>query len=213
MFKKILIANRGEIALRIIRACKELGIKTVSVHSSVDADSLHVRFADESYCVGPAESSKSYLNIPSIISAAEVSNADAIHPGYGFLAENSDFAEICETCNIKFIGPSSDHIKSFGNKAQAKTVMDSLNIPVIRGHNGAGTKKALHKAAKEVGFPILIKAAAGGGGRGMRVAKNLGELDNFLGVVKSEAAAAFGNDQVYFEKYLKNLPEHYHKKI
>ena len=208
MFKKILIANRGEIALRIIRACKEMGIKTVSVHSSVDADSLHVRFADESYCVGPAASAKSYLNIPSIISAAQVSNADAIHPGYGFLAENPDFAEICENCNIKFIGPSSEQIRSFGNKSRAKSLMKSLDIPVIQGYNGDyASKKDLARAAEETGFPVLIKAAAGGGGRGMRVAKTMEELENYIKVVKSEAQTAFGSDEVYFEKYLQS-PKH-----
>lgn len=208
MFKKVLIANRGEIALRIIRACKELGIKTVSIHSTVDADSLHVRFADESYCIGPAESSKSYLNIPAIISAAEVSNADAIHPGYGFLAENPDFAEICETCNIKFIGPPSELVKAFGNKANAKSLMKKIGVPVIHGYTDhSGPQKSLKKLALEIGFPLLIKASAGGGGRGMRIARNLKEFENYLQVVKTEAELAFGNSEVYFEKYLQN-PKH-----
>lgn len=208
MFKKILIANRGEIALRIIRACKELGTKTVAVHSAVDSDSLHVRYADESYCVGPAESSKSYLNIPSIISAAEVSNVDAIHPGYGFLAENPDFAEICETCNIKFIGPSSKQIRSFGNKAEAKSVMSSLDVPVIQGFTGSlDTKEQISQAVKNIDFPILIKASAGGGGRGMRVTHNMEELEKYLVLVQSEAEKAFGNSEVYLEKYIQN-PKH-----
>ncbi len=208
MFKKVLVANRGEIALRIIRACKELSIKTVSVHSTADADSLHVRFADESYCIGPAKSSQSYLNIPSIISAAEVSNADAIHPGYGFLAENPDFAEICETCNIKFIGPPSKQIKNFGNKAKAKELMLSLGVPVIQGYTGkCETRKEISLAAKEIGFPILIKAVSGGGGRGMRVARNVEELEKYLKIVRGEAQVSFGSDEVYLEKYIQN-PKH-----
>ncbi|MBI5186885.1 MAG: acetyl-CoA carboxylase biotin carboxylase subunit [Nitrospinae bacterium] len=208
MFKKVLIANRGEIALRIIRACKELGIKTVSIHSTVDADSLHVRFSDESYCIGPAESSKSYLNIPAIISTAEVSNADAIHPGYGFLAENPDFAEICENCNIKFIGPPSGQVRAFGNKAKAKSLMEKFGVPIIRGYHGDGDpKKNAQKLAAEIGYPLLIKAAAGGGGRGMRIARNQKEFEDYLQVVRTEAELAFGNGEVYFEKYLQN-PKH-----
>ncbi|MDZ7261100.1 MAG: acetyl-CoA carboxylase biotin carboxylase subunit, partial [candidate division KSB1 bacterium] len=170
MFKKILIANRGEIALRIIRACKELGISTVAVYSEADSDSLHVRFADEVVCIGPGPSHESYMNIPRLISAAEITNADAIHPGYGFLAENAHFAEVCQSCNIQFIGPTPEMISNMGDKAYAKNVMEAAGIPVIPGSPGIlKDKKQAHQIAQEMGYPVIIKATAGGGGRGMRI--------------------------------------------
>jgi acetyl-CoA carboxylase biotin carboxylase subunit len=170
LFKKILIANRGEIALRIIRACKELGIKTVSVHSTVDADSLHVRFADESVCIGPADSASSYRNIPAIMSAVEITDSEAIHPGYGFLAENASFAEMCETAGIKFIGPSPENMKLMGDKAKAKETMVKAGVPVIPGSKGIITSEdEILGLAQKIGYPVIIKASAGGGGRGMRV--------------------------------------------
>ncbi|MGQ9629762.1 MAG: acetyl-CoA carboxylase biotin carboxylase subunit [bacterium] len=208
MFEKILIANRGEIALRIIRACKELGISTVAVHSEADADSLHVRFADEDICIGPAPSSESYLNIPRIISAAEVTNADAIHPGFGFLAENEYFAEICESCNIKFIGPTAETIRLLGDKARAKETMRSIGIPIVKGSQGTieNEKHALD-IAQRIGYPVIIKATAGGGGKGMRIARSEGELREGLEIAKAEARAAFGNPDVYIEKYIEK-PRH-----
>lgn len=206
--KKILIANRGEIALRIIRACKELGIKTVAVYSEADVLSLHVRFADEAVCIGPGPSAQSYLNIPSIISAAEVTNADAIHPGYGFLAENAHFAEICESCNIKFIGPTASMIASMGDKAFAKETMKRAKVPTIPGSEGllasVGEAKRL---AGEIGYPVIIKATAGGGGRGMRVVRDEASLESAYNQAKQEAGAAFGNDGIYLEKYFDH-PRH-----
>src|SRR5829696_7656192 len=170
MFKKILIANRGEIATRIIWACKELGIRTVAVHSEADRDSLHVRFADEAICIGPAPSAKSYLNIPSIISAAEISNVDVIHPGYGFLAENAYFAEVCEACNIKFIGPGPESIKLMGDKAQARATMKAVGVPITPGYDGIiEDEEEAARIADLIGYPVIIKASAGGGGRGMRI--------------------------------------------
>ena len=208
MFKKILIANRGEIALRIIRACKELGIATVAVHSEADSNSLHVRFADEDVCIGPAKATETYLDPKRIISAAEVTNTDAIHPGYGFLAENADFAEICESCKIKFIGPTSKMIRLMGDKAVAKQKMREAGVPVIPGSEGV--IKDLEEAQRvsiEIGFPVLIKASGGGGGKGMRVAKDEEELKKYFEMAQMEAEAAFGNPEVYIEKLVLN-PRH-----
>jgi acetyl-CoA carboxylase biotin carboxylase subunit len=208
VFKKILIANRGEIALRIIRACREMGIRTVAVYSEADADSLHVRFADEEVCIGPAPSSQSYLNTAPIISAAEVTDADAIHPGYGFLAENAHFAEVCEQCKIKFIGPRPATIQLMGDKAQAKRTMLDAGVPVIPGSTGivAGVDEAL-KIARKIRYPLMIKAAAGGGGRGMRLVYSEGDLSKNFAVAQNEAEKAFGNPAVYLEKFVKN-PKH-----
>ncbi|KPK76700.1 MAG: acetyl-CoA carboxylase biotin carboxylase subunit, partial [candidate division Zixibacteria bacterium SM23_73] len=208
MFKKILIANRGEIALRIIRACKELGIATVAIFSEADRGSLHVRFADEDVCIGPAKSQDSYLDPKRIISAAEVTNADAIHPGYGFLAENPDFAEICESCDIKFIGPSSEMITLMGDKALAKKTMRDAGVPVIPGSDGV--VESLENARSicyEIGFPVIVKAAYGGGGKGMRVVGDEDELKRGLEMAKLEAGSAFGNPAIYIEKYISN-PRH-----
>jgi acetyl-CoA carboxylase biotin carboxylase subunit len=203
MFKKVLIANRGEIATRIIWACKELGIRTVAIHSEADRDSLHVRFADEAICVGPAPSSKSYLNIPAVISAAEIANVDAIHPGYGFLAENAYFAEVCEACNIKFIGPSPESIRLMGDKATARSTMKAAGVPITPGFDGVieDENEAL-VIAEKIGFPVIIKASAGGGGRGMRIVRSREELLPALGAAQQEAQAAFNNPAVYIEKYI-----------
>ncbi|MFH0924507.1 MAG: acetyl-CoA carboxylase biotin carboxylase subunit [bacterium] len=208
MFNKILVANRGEIALRVIRACKEMGIKTVAVHSEADTDSLPVRFADESICIGAAESSDSYLNIPAVISAAEITDAEAIHPGYGFLAENSHFVEICENCQIKFIGPTSETIRMMGNKVKAKEIMKKAGVPLLPGSEGSVTDEAqAMKIAHDIGFPIIIKAAAGGGGKGMRVVHTDASFLNAFRTAQEEAMAAFGNPDVYIEKYLEE-PRH-----
>jgi acetyl-CoA carboxylase, biotin carboxylase subunit len=208
MFDKVLIANRGEIALRIQRACKELGIATVAVHSTADADAMHVRLADESVCIGPPSAAESYLNIPRLLAACEITGADAIHPGYGFLSENARFAEILEQHNITFIGPTSEHIRTMGDKIQAKETAKKLGIPVVPGSDGAVTTEAqAQKVAKAMGFPVLIKAASGGGGRGMKVAKTAGDLGVALSTARSEAKAAFGDDAVYMEKYLQK-PRH-----
>jgi acetyl-CoA carboxylase biotin carboxylase subunit len=203
MFKKILIANRGEIATRVIWACKELGVQTVAVHSEADRDSLHVRFADEAVCIGPAASAKSYLNIPAIISAAEITNVDAIHPGYGFLAENAYFAEVCEACNVKFIGPTPESIRMMGDKAQARATMKAAGVPITPGFDGIieDQEEAL-KIADEIGYPVIIKASAGGGGRGMRIVRNREELLNALPAAQQEAQVAFNNPAVYIEKYI-----------
>jgi acetyl-CoA carboxylase biotin carboxylase subunit len=208
MFKKILIANRGEIALRVIHACRELGIKTVAVYSEADENSLHVRFADEDVCIGPPRSAESYLNVPAIISAAEITGADAIHPGYGFLSESAYLAEVCEACHIRFIGPDPSVIKLLGDKARAKKAMKKAGVPMLPGSDGpvTGEEQAL-KVAKDIGYPVIIKAVAGGGGRGMRVVRNPGELPNALRTAQREAEAAFGNGDVYVEKYLEN-PRH-----
>ncbi|AVX20142.1 MULTISPECIES: acetyl-CoA carboxylase biotin carboxylase subunit [Carboxydocella] len=208
MFKKILIANRGEIALRIIRACRELGIATVAVYSEADRDSLHARIADEAYCIGPAPSAKSYLNITNIIAAAEVSGAEAIHPGFGFLSENADFAEICQSCGITFIGPPVDAIRKMGDKAVARETMIKAGVPVVPGTEGVvlSEEEAL-RVAGEIGYPVMIKAAAGGGGRGMRVAQSERELLKQLQTAQAEAKAAFGNEAVYIEKYVEE-PRH-----
>ncbi len=208
MFKKILIANRGEIALRIIRACKELGVPTVAVYSEADADSLHVRFADEVVCIGPGPSNKSYLNIPQLISAAEVTNADAIHPGYGFLAENAHFAEICQSCDIQFIGPTPEVITQMGDKAFAKDTMKKAGVQTIPGSDGiVASVEDAAKVAEVLGLPIIIKAVAGGGGRGMRVVRDQEELSNAFNTAQAEAQNAFNNPSLYIEKYFEN-PRH-----
>lgn len=213
MFKKILIANRGEIALRIIRACKELGIKTVSVHSTVDADSLHVRFADESVCIGPADSTHSYRNIPAILSAAEITDSEAIHPGYGFLAENANFAEMCETAGIKFIGPSPENMKLMGDKAKAKETMVKAGVPVIPGSKGIITSEdEILGLAQKIGYPVIIKASAGGGGRGMRVVHSAGSLINSFLMAQAEAMSSFGSAEVYLEKFITE-PRHVEMQI
>ncbi len=208
MFKKILIANRGEIALRIIRTCREMGIRTVVIHSDVDRNSLHVRFADESVCVGPADSDASYRNIPGILSAAEITDSEAIHPGYGFLSENSNFAEVCDSAGIKFIGPTPDNIKIAGDKAKAREVMRKAGIPVIPGSDGPlHSDKVALKVARKVGYPVVIKASAGGGGRGMRIAYKEEEFQHAFAIAQREAIAAFGNDEIYIEKYISE-PRH-----
>ncbi len=208
MFDKILIANRGEIALRIQRACKELGIATVAVHSTADADAMHVRLADESVCIGPPAARDSYLNIPALVTACEITGADAVHPGYGFLSENARFAEILEEHKITFIGPTSEHIRIMGDKIEAKVTAKKLGIPVVPGSDGAVTSEAQAiEVAKKMGFPVLIKAAAGGGGRGMKVAHSLADIGVALATARSEAKAAFNDDAVYIEKYLQK-PRH-----
>ncbi len=208
MFKKVLIANRGEIALRIIRACKEMGIKTVAVYSQADKDAMHVKFADEAYCIGPNPSTGSYLNITNIISAAEITGADAIHPGYGFLSENANFAEICESCGITFIGPSVDAIERMGNKSVARDTMIAAGVPVVPGTKGIITDpQEAMIIAKEIGYPVIVKASAGGGGRGMRIAQSEKELLTSIQTAASEAQSAFGNAEVYLEKYVEE-PRH-----
>jgi acetyl-CoA carboxylase biotin carboxylase subunit len=208
MFKKILIANRGEIALRVIVACRELGIKTVAVYSEADENSLHVRFADEDVCIGPPRSADSYLNVPAIISAAEITGADAIHPGYGFLSESAYLAEVCEACNIRFIGPDRNVIRLLGDKARARRAMKKAGVPMLPGSDGPvdSEEKAL-KAAREIGYPVIIKAVAGGGGRGMRIVTEPSELGGLLRTAQREAEAAFGVGDVYIEKYLEK-PRH-----
>ncbi|MBP6385333.1 MAG: acetyl-CoA carboxylase biotin carboxylase subunit [Pseudarcicella sp.] len=208
MFKKILIANRGEIALRVIRTCKEMGIKTVAIFSTADRESLHVKFADEAVCIGPAISKLSYLNIPAIISAAEVTGADAIHPGYGFLSENAEFSRICAEYGIKFIGASADMINAMGDKATAKATMKAAGVPVIPGSEGLiDTVEEAKELAKGIVYPVIIKATAGGGGRGMRIIRHEGEFDKLWADAKQESAAAFGNDGLYMEKYVEE-PRH-----
>lgn len=208
MFEKILIANRGEIALRIHRACKEMGIATVAVHSTADADAMHVRLADESVCIGPPPTSQSYLNIPALIAAAEITGAQAIHPGYGFLSENARFAEIVQEHKLTFIGPTPEHIRIMGDKIMAKQTVKEVGIPTVPGSDGAiESEEHALKIADEMGYPVLIKASAGGGGRGMKVALKREELSFALSTAKSEAKAAFGNDAVYMEKYLQT-PRH-----
>jgi acetyl-CoA carboxylase biotin carboxylase subunit len=208
MFKKILIANRGEVALRIIFACRELGIKTVAIYSEADENSLHVRFADEDVCVGPARSADSYLNVPAVISAAEITGADAIHPGYGFLSESAYLAEVCEACHIRFIGPDPQVIRLMGDKARARRVMKKAGVPVLPGSDGLleSEDKAL-KVAKDIGYPVIVKATAGGGGRGMRVVRAPGELSTAVKTAQREAEAAFGVGDVYIEKYIES-PRH-----
>ena len=207
MFKKILIANRGEIALRVICACKELGISTVAVYSEADRLSLHVRFADEAVCIGPPKSADSYLNIASIISAAEVTDAEAIHPGYGFLAESANFAEVCETSKIVFIGPSPEVIRLMGDKDRARKTMAELGLPVLPGSDVLQTEAQAKEAARQIGYPVMIKAAAGGGGRGMRAVLAEGDLPQAFSTAQSEAQAAFGSQDVYLEKYIAS-PRH-----
>jgi acetyl-CoA carboxylase biotin carboxylase subunit len=208
MFKKILIANRGEIALRILRACREMGIRTVAVHSTADAEAMHVRLADESVCIGPSPSRDSYLNMPAIMSAADITGADAIHPGVGFLAENAAFAAMVEEHGMAFIGPSPEHITMMGDKITAKKTMIDLGVPVVPGSDGAvGSDEEAYQLAEEIGFPLLIKATSGGGGKGMKVANTKEELPSALRLARAEAKANFGNDQVYMERYLRK-PRH-----
>ncbi len=208
MFSKVLIANRGEIALRVLRACKELGVQTVAVHSTADADAMHVRLADESVCIGPPPASESYLNIPSIVSACEITGADAVHPGYGFLAENARFADILAAHGIIFIGPSGDHIRLMGDKIRAKEKARELGIPVVPGSDGAVTDdREAERIADAIGYPVLVKASAGGGGRGMKVAERRSALGRALATARAEARKAFGDDSVYIEKYLAH-PRH-----
>ncbi|MGB3897965.1 MAG: acetyl-CoA carboxylase biotin carboxylase subunit [Mesorhizobium sp.] len=208
MFQKILIANRGEIALRVLRACKELGIQTVVVHSTADADAMHVRLADESVCIGPPPSRDSYLNIHQIVAACEITGADAVHPGYGFLSENAKFADILAAHNITFIGPSGDHIRIMGDKIEAKRTAKRLGIPVVPGSDGAVSDEAdAKRIAADIGYPVIVKATAGGGGRGMKVARSEADLVEALQTASKEAGAAFGNDAVYIEKYLEK-PRH-----
>ena len=208
MFKKILIANRGEIALRVIRTCKEMGIKSVAVYSAADAESLHVRFADEAVCIGPAPSNESYLKIPNIIAAAEITNADAIHPGYGFLSENAKFSKLCEEHNIKFIGASEDMINRMGDKAMAKTTMIEAGVPCVPGSEGVIPDfKTCIKLAKDTGYPVMLKASAGGGGKGMRAVWNEEDLENAWKSARAESKAAFGNDDMYMEKLIEE-PRH-----
>ena len=208
MFDKILIANRGEIALRVVRACREMGIASVAVHSTADADAMHVRMADEAVCIGPAPSSESYLSFPAIISACEITGAQAIHPGYGFLSENANFVQIVEDHGLSFIGPSAEHIRIMGDKITAKETAKRLGIPVVPGSDGGVPDlETARKVAAEIGYPVIIKATAGGGGRGMKVAKGPEDIDTAFRTARTEAKAAFGNDEVYIEKYLQR-PRH-----
>ena len=208
MFDKILIANRGEIALRVLRAARELGIQTVAVHSTADADAMHVKLADESVCIGPPAAKDSYLNIPAIVAACEITGAEAVHPGYGFLSENAKFAEILRSHNIKFIGPSPENIRTMGDKIEAKRTAKALGIPVVPGSEGGVADFATARVvAKDIGYPVIIKATAGGGGRGMKVARSQAELELAVSTAQSEAKAAFGNGEVYIEKYLEK-PRH-----
>ncbi|MBX5482722.1 MAG: acetyl-CoA carboxylase biotin carboxylase subunit [Myxococcaceae bacterium] len=208
MFKKILIANRGEIALRIIRACKELGIPTVAVHSTADANSLHVRFADEAVCIGPPPSRESYLNVPALLSAAEITRADAIHPGYGFLSENAEFAEVCETCKIKFIGPRPELIRLMGNKVRAREAAKEAGLPLLPGSPGVLKDPAeAERVAKEIGLPVILKAAAGGGGRGMKIVRDLKAVAQAFATASAEAVSAFSNGDMYMERYVEK-PRH-----
>lgn len=208
MFKKILIANRGEIACRVIWACRELGIKTVAIHSEADADALHVRFADDAVCIGPSASSRSYLSIPAVISAAEIKNVDAIHPGYGFLSENAHFAEVCRACNITFIGPTPEVIRTMGDKAAAKRAMKEAGLPLLPGSDGVvESEEDALRIAEDIGYPVIIKASAGGGGRGMRIVRSSQEMVNAYQTARHEAGAAFSDPSVYIEKYLEN-PRH-----
>ncbi|NKX43904.1 acetyl-CoA carboxylase biotin carboxylase subunit [Roseicyclus persicicus] len=208
MFNKILIANRGEIALRVIRAAREMGVATVAVHSTADSDAMHVRMADEAICIGPPPSSQSYLSMPAIISACEITGAEAIHPGYGFLSENANFVQAVEDHGIKFIGPSAEHIRLMGDKITAKDTMKKLGVPCVPGSEGAvQTLEAAHAVAQDAGYPVIVKATAGGGGRGMKLARSEAELETAFRTARTEAKAAFGNDEVYIEKYLRR-PRH-----
>ena len=206
MFEKILIANRGEIALRIIRSCNELGIKTVAIHSTADQDAIHVRMSDESVCVGPANSSKSYLNIPAIITAAELSGADAIHPGYGFLSENESFASIVEAHGIVFIGPKPEHIRTMGDKISARKAMKNAGIPLVPGSDGVLTSEDnVKKLSEKIGFPLILKASSGGGGKGMKVINNINDIKKYYNLVKLEAKANFNDDSVYKDREIQLL--------
>ena len=208
MFKKVLIANRGEIAVRINRACQELGISTVAVHSEADRDSMHVRIANESVCIGPNQVNKSYLNTHALIAACEITNAEAVHPGYGFLSENASFAKMVSDHGLTFIGPKSEHIEKMGNKIQAKKIMQKLGVPTVPGSEGKiKNLKDASNISNEIGYPILLKAAAGGGGRGMKVINNEKELNENFVIVKQEALSFFGNDEVYIEKFI-DAPRH-----
>jgi acetyl-CoA carboxylase biotin carboxylase subunit len=208
VFKKVLIANRGEIALRVIRACRELGIATVAVHSTADANGLHVRFADEAVCIGPPPSKESYLNVPQLLSAAEITRADAIHPGYGFLSENSDFAEVCENCKIRFIGPRPEMLKLMGNKVRAKQAAREAGLPLLPGSTGVvKDPKEAEAIAREIGFPVIIKAAAGGGGKGMKIVREPGALAQAFSTAAAEAVASFNNGDLYIERYVEK-PRH-----
>ena len=208
MFKKVLIANRGEIAVRIIRACRELGLRTVAVYSEADRSALHAKIADEAVCIGPAASSESYLNVRAIIGACEITGADAIHPGFGFLSENASFARTCEKCGITFIGPDSHSIEMLGDKAAAKEAMKAAGVPVITGSDGAVKSfEEAKRIAAEIGYPVMVKASAGGGGRGIRIVEKAEELENQINAAKQEALSAFGNDEIYIEKFVVN-PKH-----
>ncbi len=207
MFDKVLIANRGEIAMRVVRACREMGIKTVAVHSTADANAMHVRMADESVCIGPPPAKDSYLNIPALIAACEITNANAIHPGYGFLSENARFAEIVTAHNLTFIGPTAEHIRTMGDKVQAKKTAKALGIPVVPGSDGAVSDAEAPAIAAEIGYPVLIKAASGGGGRGMKIAESADVLMQQISLARNEAKSAFGDDTIYIEKYL-STPRH-----
>ncbi|MEE4121366.1 MAG: acetyl-CoA carboxylase biotin carboxylase subunit [Paracoccaceae bacterium] len=208
MFDKILIANRGEIALRVIRACREMGIRSVAVHSTADADAMHVRLADEAVCIGPAPASQSYLSVPAIISACEITGAEAIHPGYGFLSENAAFVQVVEDHGLTFIGPTAAHIRMMGDKITAKETMEALGVPCVPGSpGGVASLEEAHEVAAGIGYPVLIKATAGGGGRGMKLARSEGDLAHAWSTARAEAKAAFGNDEVYLEKYL-GKPRH-----
>src|SRR5690349_19533140 len=208
MFQKILIANRGEIALRVICACRDLGIRTVAVYSEADRNSLHVRFADEAICIGPAKSTRSYLDIPAVISAAEITNVDAIHPGYGFLSENADFAEVCETSGVTFIGPQPQVIRDMGLKQHARTKMEECGVPILPGSKGVlkNSEEAL-AAVAQIGYPVMLKASAGGGGRGMRIIRNDAELPNLFSQAQQEALTSFSNPDMYIEKLIE-APRH-----
>ncbi|MDP2276390.1 MAG: acetyl-CoA carboxylase biotin carboxylase subunit [Archangium sp.] len=208
MFKKVLIANRGEIALRVIRACKELGIATVAVHSTADANALHVRFADESVCIGPPPSKESYLNVPALLSAAEITRADAIHPGYGFLSENAEFADVCRKCQITFIGPKPEHIRLMGNKVRARDAAKAAGLPLLPGSPGVlKSSEEAEQLAKEIGYPVILKAAAGGGGRGMKIVREPRAIAQAFATASAEAVNAFGNGDMYLERYVEK-PRH-----
>ena len=209
MFRKVLIANRGEIALRVINACRELGIRTVAVYSEADRNSLHVRFADEAICIGPPRPADSYLNVPAVISAAEIADVDAIHPGYGLLSENANFAEVCRASNIKFIGPPPEVTRLMGEKEKARQAMKKARVPILPGSDGvSSTAKRRTHWAKKVGYPVILKAKAGGGGRGMRIVRTAEELPNLFHAASTEAANAFGNGELYMEKFIEQPAPH-----
>jgi len=207
VFKKVLIANRGEIALRVVRACRELGLRSVAVHSTADADALHVRFADEKVCIGPPPARQSYLNIPAIISAAEISGADSVHPGYGFLAENAHFAEVVQRCGLLWIGPQPDVMRSMGDKVSARKLMSAAGVPILPGTGVIETEREAEEAVERIGLPVIIKASAGGGGRGMKIVEDLDRLHTLIAQARSEAQAGFGNPAVYMERYI-SRPRH-----